>query len=207
MQASARALETAIRRSESFLTLSEEMIEAASDAGVENENTPFIQAAQQAAAEISALLEQAVASGAISMADLFDENYRPIPNTNPPQHFTNFVPLAEQLFPAVQERLLGFSDKVIFCIAVDRNGYVPMHNRKYSHPPRGDVAWDTLNSRYRRIFNDRTGLAAGRNQRPFLLQTYRRDMGSSQFIIAKEVDAPIVVRGNHWGGLRLAFKF
>lgn len=207
MQASARALETAIRRSESFLTLSEEMIEAASDAGVENENTPFIQAAQQAAAEISALLEQAVASGAISMADLFDENYRPIPNTNPPQHFTNFVRLAEQLFPAVQERLLGFSDKVIFCIAVDRNGYVPMHNRKYSHPPRGDLAWDTVNSRYRRIFNDRTGLAAGRNQRPFLLQTYRRDMGSSQFIIAKEVDAPIVVHGKHWGGLRLAFKF
>jgi methyl-accepting chemotaxis protein len=56
-------------------------------------------------------------------------------------------------------------------------------------------------------FDDRTGLAAGRNRRPFLLQTYWRDMGSGHFIAAKEADAPIVVRGRHWGGLRLAYKF
>ena len=103
--------------------------------------------------------------------------------------------------------MLGLSDKVQYCIAVDRNGYVAMHNKKYSNPQRGDVAWDTANSRYRRIFNDRTGLAAGRNQRPFLLQTYRRDMGGGQFIVMKEVDAPVTVNGRHWGGVRLAFKF
>jgi methyl-accepting chemotaxis protein len=207
MRATARALDTAMSRSESFLTLSEEMIEAVAESGIETEDTPYIRAAQQAAAEISELLEDAVGSGLIALADLFDEDYQPVPNTDPSQHLTRFVPLAERLFPQVQERLLGLSDKVIFCIAVDRNGYVAMHNRKYSHPRRGDLAWDTVHSRYRRIFNDRTGLAAGRNERPFLLQTYRRDMGSGHFIVAKEADAPIVVRGRHWGGLRLAYKF
>jgi methyl-accepting chemotaxis protein len=207
MHATARALETAMRRSESFLTLSEEMIEAVADSGVETADTPYIRAAQKAAADIGKLLEHAVDSGAISLADLFDEDYQPVPNTNPPQHTTRFVAVADRLFPQVQEPLLGLSDKVIFCIAVDRNGYVAMHNRKYSHPRRGDLAWDTANSRYRRIFNDRTGLAAGRNQRPFLLQTYRRDMGSGHFVVAKEADVPILVHGKHWGGLRLAFKF
>jgi methyl-accepting chemotaxis protein len=207
MHATARALDTAMRRSESFLTLSEEMIEAVADSGIETADTPFIHAAQQAAAEIGQLLERALASGVISLADLFDEDYQPVRDTDPPQHLTRFVGLAERLFPPVQERLLGLSERVIFCIAVDRNGYVPIHNRKYSHPRRGDLAWDTANSRYRRIFNDRAGLAAGRNQRPFLLQTYRRDMGSGHFIVAKEVDAPILVQGRHWGGLRLAYKF
>ena len=48
---------------------------------------------------------------------------------------------------------------------MDRNGYVPMHNRQYSQPRR-DVAWDTVHCRNRRIFNDRTGLAAARNLEP-----------------------------------------
>ena len=61
---------------------------------------------------------------------------RPQPDTDPPQFLTAFSPLAEKLFSPVQERLLQFSDKVVFCIAVDRNCYVPMHNKKVSQPQR-----------------------------------------------------------------------
>ena len=107
----------------------------------------------------------------------------------------------------MQEPVLGLSEKVVYCIAADRNRYVATHNRKYSQPQRGDLAWDSANSRHRRIFADRTGLASARNERPFLLQTYRRDMGGGNFVVMKEVAAPITVVGCHWGGLRLAFKF
>ena len=49
------------------------------------------------------------------------------------------------------------------CAAIDRNGYLPVHNRIYSHPQKpGDVAFNTANSRNRRIFNDAAGLAAHR---------------------------------------------
>ena len=72
---------------------------------------------------------------------------------------------------------------------------------------RGDVVWSTANCRNRRIFNDRTGLAAARNVKPFLLQTYRRDMGGGQFVLLKEAAAPITVSGRHWGGFRLAYRF
>jgi methyl-accepting chemotaxis protein len=68
------------------------------------------------------------------------------------------------------------------------------------------VEWNTANSRNRRIFNDRTGLGAGRNTQPFLVQTYRRDMGGGTFIIMKDISAPIFVNGRHWGGVRLAAK-
>jgi len=207
MHQTGRALDHAMKRSEAFLKVSEGLIETVSECGIETADTPYIQAAKDAAAQIGKLLEDAVRTSTISPADLFDEAYKPIAGTNPAQHTTRFVDLADRLFPQVQERVLGLSDKVVYCIAVDRNGYVATHNKKYCHPQRGDLTWDTANSRYRRIFNDRTGLASARNQRPFLLQTYRRDMGGGQFIVMKEAAAPIIVNGKHWGGLRLAFKF
>jgi len=207
MAQTGRALGAAMRRSEAFLDVSEHLIELVAECDIETEDTPFIDAATIAADEIATLLEAALRARAILPEQLFDEAYRPIANTNPAQHTTAFNELADRLFSAVQERMLELSPKVVFCIAVDRNGYVSTHNRKYNHPQRGDLAWDSANSRYRRIFNDRTGLASARNTRPFLLQTYRRDMGGGSFVVMKEVAAPITVGGRHWGGLRLAFKF
>jgi methyl-accepting chemotaxis protein len=201
------SLDAAMSRSESFLKVSENLIDLVSHCGIETEDTPYISAVQEAAGQIAKLLEDSLRTSTITPADLFDEQYRPIPHTQPQQHTTRFVDLADRLFPQVQERMLALSAKVVFCIAVDRNGYVATHNKKYCHPQRGDIVWDTANSRYRRIFNDRTGLASARNQRPFLLQTYRRDMGGGNFVVMKEAAAPITVGGKHWGGLRLAFHF
>jgi methyl-accepting chemotaxis protein len=207
MRKTGEALQSTLVRSESFLKVSEKLIELVAECGIETEDSPFIDAAKEAAGQISKLLEDAVRTGTITESDLFDEHYVPIAGTNPPQHTTRFVALADRLFPQVQERVLQLSPKTVFCISVDRNGYVATHNQVYCNPQRGDVAWDTANSRYRRIFNDRTGLASARNQRPFLLQTYRRDMGGGKFVLLKECAAPITVNGKHWGGLRLAFNF
>ena len=208
MRRTTTALDAALQRTDGFLRISEQMIEAVAECGVETDDTPCIRAAQQAAGQIAKLLDDAVRTGAITVQDLFDESYQAVAGSNPAQVTTRFVALAERLFPQVQERVLGLSDKVVYCIAVDRNGYVACHNQQYNQRQRsGDVVWNTAHCRNRRIFNDRTGLASGRNQRPFLLQTYRRDMGGGHFVVMKEVAAPIAVGGRHWGGLRLAFKF
>ena len=70
----------------------------------------------------------------------------------------------------------------------------------------GDVAFNTANSRNRRIFNDPAGLAAGRNQRSYLIQSYARDMGNGKTVMMREIDVPIRVNGRHWGGFRTAYK-
>ncbi len=202
------ALGTATRRSEAVLGVSERLMELIATCGVETSDTPYIHLAQQVAAQMSQALEQALQQGRISLAQLFDERYQAIPGSQPQQHTTAFNALTDQLFPDFQESALKSLAQVVFCIAADRNGYIPTHNRVYCHPQRpGDVTWNTANSRWRRIFNDRTGLASARNTRPFLLQTYRRDMGGSNFVLLKEASAPIVVAGRHWGGVRLAYRF
>jgi methyl-accepting chemotaxis protein len=207
MQTAMVNLDAAMGCSDRFLSLSEQLIDELAGSGAQTEDTPFIRAAQEAAARISAAYEQALADGRITLADLFDDQYRPVVNTHPQQHLARHTTLTDQVLPPIQEPMLDFSSKVVFCIAADRNGYIATHNRKYCQPQRGDLAWDTANSRYRRIFNDRTGLASARNRRPFLLQTYRRDMGGGQYVLLKEASAPIMVAGRHWGGLRFAYKF
>lgn len=175
--------------------------------GVETEDTPFIRAVQAAARRIEDAFESALAQGQIGIGDLFDTRYVPVPGSDPPQVTTRFTALTDRLLPPVQEPMLDLSPRVVFCAAVDRNGYLPTHNARFSHPQRpGHRDWNMAHSRNRRIFDDRVGLAAGRSTEPFCLQAYRRDMGNGAFVLMKDVSAPITLRGRHWGGLRLAYR-
>ena len=204
---SSRQLQIASGRTSNLVSVSERLIQLIANTGIETENTPWILLVQEKAAEISQLFENALQIGSISSSDLFDEKLDPIPGTNPQQFFARFTQLTDELLPAVQEPVLSLSNKITFCAAVFSNGYLPTHNRIYSQPQKtGEVAWNTANARNRRIFNDRVGLAAGRSKEPFLVQTYRRDMGGGQFILMKDYSAPITVGRRHWGGLRLAVK-
>ena len=130
----------------------------------------------------------------------------PVANTDPQQVLTKFVGFTDKVLPAIQEPLLNADPRITFCAAVDRNGYLPTHNLKYSQPQGPDPVWNSANCRNRRLFNDRTGAAAGSSTRPFLLQTYRRDMGGGEFVLMKDVSAPITVNGRHWGGFRIGLK-
>jgi methyl-accepting chemotaxis protein len=203
----ARAIDGAKGRADHFLTTSEHLIELSTECGAETEDTPYIARVLEAAAQVSRVFEQAVDAGQITLAALFDEHYRPVAGTNPQQVTTEFTEFTDKVLPPIQEPMLAFSGKVIFCAAVDRNGYLPTHNLKFSRPQGADPVWNAANSRNRRIFNDRTGLAAARNTRRFLLQTYRRDMGGGRFVLMKDLSAPIMVKGRHWGGLRFAYQF
>jgi len=202
-----RALESAESRTEAFLGASEYLTQVAADGGAATADSPYIQQAVATAARVGEAFERALAEGHITPADLFDTDYRSVPGSNPQQFTTRFVTLTDRVLPPIQEPVLAFSDKVVFCAAVDRNGFLPTHNLKFSRPQGKDPVWNAANCRNRRLFNDRTGLAAGRNEHRFLLQTYRRDMGGGNFKLMKDVSAPIVVQGRHWGGLRIAYAY
>jgi methyl-accepting chemotaxis protein len=172
------------------------------------ENKEFIERAISTAQKISVLFENAIARGEITHDELFDNDYEPIANSDPIQHRTKFLDFLERVLPDIQEPLLASDPRMVFCATVDRNGYLPVHNRLYSQPQRpGDREWNQANSRNRRIFDDRAGLAAGRVVRPYLLQNYPRDMGNGVTVTMQEIDAPIRVHGKHWGGFRTAYRF
>jgi methyl-accepting chemotaxis protein len=192
-----------------FMTNEAAFVEKVEDKlwSIHDENTEFVTRAMEAGVQLNRIFEKAISSGALAMDALFDTDYVEIPGTNPVQHRTKILDWADGALPPFQEDFLAKDPRMVFCVAIDRNGYLPVHNKVYSHPQRpGDVAWNTAHSRNRRIFNDTAGLAAGRNQRTYLIQSYARDMGNGNTVMMREIDVPIRVRGKHWGGFRTAYK-
>jgi len=175
--------------------------------GVNTPDTAFVRRVRADAATVGRIFEEAVERGEISAQALFEHRYRPVPGSDPQQVMAPFTEFTDRVLPQVQEAALEFSPKVVFCAAVDINGYLPTHNRKFSQPQGADPVWNAANSRNRRVFDDRVGLKAARSTEPFLLQVYRRDMGGGNFVMMKDLSAPILVNGRHWGGLRLAYTF
>ena len=174
---------------------------------LQDANTEAVTRAMEAGRELTKIFENAVSSGAISMEDLFDTNYVEIPGSNPVQYRSKFLDWADRALPPLQEAFLARDKTMAFAAMIDRNGYLPVHNNIYSHPQKpGDVAFNTANSRNRRIFNDAAGLAAGQNTRAYLIQTYARDMGNGKTVMMREIDVPVRVQGKHWGGFRTAYR-
>lgn len=176
-----------------------------------NPDNKFIEKTIETASAISQVFQEAVDNGQITTEELFDEKYVPIVGTNPQQHTIRSLIFLERVLPELQEAVLAFDEKIAFCAAVDRNGFLPVHNRKYSQQQRKavseqDIAWNTANCRNMRFFKDRVGLAAAQNRKPFLLRVYRRDMGNSQHVQMKDASAPIIVSGQHWGGFRIGYR-
>ncbi|NEV01142.1 methyl-accepting chemotaxis protein [Bradyrhizobium uaiense] len=174
---------------------------------IHEENAELVTRAMEAGRALSRIFENGLDSGAIAIADMFDTDYVEIAGTNPVQYRTRMLDWADRSLPALLEAFLAKDKRLAFCATVDRNGYLPVHNKIYSHPQRpGDVAYNTANCRNRRIFNDAAGLAAAQNQRAYLVQSYARDMGNGTTVMMREIDVPIRVRGRHWGAFRTAYK-
>jgi len=160
--------------------------------------------AQETARTIGGLFDGAIDRGEISVDRLFSAEYEQTPDTDPPQFTAPCTALCDRLLADLQDKALLRHRRIAFCAAVDRNGYLPTHNRKYSEPQRpDDPIWNNAHCRNRRMFDDATGLAAARNRQAILIQTYRRDMGGGQIVSMKDIAAPIYVKGKHWGAFRI----
>ena len=152
--------------------------------------------------QIQGEMEKLLASKTLTKSKLFDTFYIPIPNTDPQKYSTQYDKIADKYFQRILDGCLSMDKKFIFVVAVDRNGYVPTHNSIYSQPLTSDAIYNAKNNRTKRIFNDRTGLAAAHNTQPFLLQSYSRDTGETMV----DFSVPIFVEGKHWGALRIGYS-
>ena len=203
---SSTELKAADDRVARLLDLSESLIELIADSGVETSDAPLIRVVVDTASRIAAAFESAVERGDISVEQLMDENYREIPGTNPKQYLTNYVAFTDRILPPIQDPIQKMDPRIVFCVAWAKGGYLPTHNPNYRLPQGSDPVWNSANCRNRRLFNDRAVRKVAASRKPFLMQTYRRDMGGGNFVLMKDLSAPIHVRGRHWGAFRMGFR-
>ena len=186
-------------------TAGEQLLTATVEAEIHTTDTPFVEEVMRRAARVSDAIEQAIERRDLTLDDVFDRAYRPIPGSNPEQFKTRYVDVFDRVLTPIIDDALAFDRRVVFCAPVDENGFLPTHNSKFSKPQGADPIANAAQSRNRRFFKDRVGLGAGRSRARFVVHTYQRDMGGGRMVPMVDVSAPIVVKGRHWGGLRLAY--
>jgi methyl-accepting chemotaxis protein len=150
----------------------------------------------------SETLERWIAKKEVSEEKLFSFLYFPVPRTDPPKFTTDWDTLADRDVLGIEEAVLARSGTIVYAVLVDRFGYLPTHNVRYSQPLTGNPAIDLVNNRTKRIFNDRTGFTAASNDAPFLIQRYQRDTGE----IMADLSVPVTLRGQHWGAVRIGYR-
>lgn len=147
-------------------------------------------------------MERWIDSEEVTQEQLFSFLYYPIPDTDPPKFATDWDELADRDIREISDDILSKSSAIAFAVLVDRNGYLPAHNRKYSLPLTGNPAVDLIGNRTKRIFADKTGLAAARNAQPYLLQRYSRDTGE----LMQDLSMPVMIKGEKWGSVRIGYR-
>lgn len=158
--------------------------------------------ALEGAAIMTGLLAGAITRGELSRAELFDKNYRPIPDTSPQKYHTAYDSYTDKHLQRQLDEYLEADDQVVFAVVVDTNGYLPTHNSRYSQPLTGDLEADRTGNRTKRMFDDPVGLAAARNLSEVLVQAYNRDTGEKMW----DISAPILIDGEHWGAFRVGYS-
>jgi methyl-accepting chemotaxis protein len=191
---------------EDLMERTNRLVQLSARTGVATNDSPYAELAIALATQVAERFESAISAGEITLEELFSERYEPVPGTNPPQYLTPWTELSDRLCQDLVERCLDALPGIAFACVVDRNAYLSTHNLRYSAPQGDDPIWNTAHSRNRRFFDDPTGLAAARNREPYLLQTYRRDMGGGSFVLMKDMASPIYVCGLHFGAVRIGYE-
>lgn len=158
-------------------------------------------AASSGARQYGDVFDNAIDSGQLTVAEVFDRNYQEIKGWNwgaIPKFHTRFDSYTDKAVLVFQDKYLDTED-FVFAVGVDETGYLPTHNTRYQKPLTGVAEQDLVGNRTKRIFADPVGLAAAKNLEPTLKQVYKRDTGETMW----DVSSPIYVKGKHWGGFRI----
>jgi hypothetical protein len=145
---------------------------------------------------MNTFMELMVHTNLLTIDQINDTNYVPIPGTKPQKYNTKYDAVFDKYIQKFEDEFLNDED-VVFSILIDKNGYVPTHNSKYSRPEGKDHNQNLFYSRSKRNFADKPEIKQVLQYRgPGTVKyLYERDTGESMW----DIGAPVEFRNNHWG--------
>jgi methyl-accepting chemotaxis protein len=211
LEQAAESSESGLRRAhvriEELELTASAMFDSIVQAGLSPDDNAMVERAQDAAREIVALTEAAVAEGRLDPATLFGRDYRPIPGSNPPRFRTRLCEWADREWQPLLDRI-SMSDPAIMAAAcTDMKGFLPTHLSRFSKAPTGDLAHDTRYCRNGRMILDPVDQKAKDSTAPFMMAVYRQEGDGRSYKVVRNVYVPLVIDGRRWGDLELAYAF
>ena len=200
-------LATAHDRMEDLELTASDMFDKLVKAGLSPHDSHMVERAQAHAQVLVRSAEEAIARGELTMEQLFDQQYREVPGTNPKLFRTSLSDWADRNWRPAYDNLLAEGGDVQMCSAADMNGFLPTHVTERSRKPTGDVAHDTKFCRNGRIIVESVDLVARASTDPYTMAVYRQEGDGKTYMVVRNVYVPVVINGKRWGDFELAYSF
>ena len=199
------ALIKAQKRLSHLELLSNTMLDTLANSGAEIDDTPLIIFAQEIARRIEGIVEKGLNDGEVTIEQLFDQDYREQPGSNPVQYDVEFNDFADSHIRPVLDEVRVARTPIIGTSLCDMNGYLPTHMSERSKAQGTDPVWNDANCRNRRILMDDVTRKALDTDHDAMLSTYRMKRGD-EVMAVKNVFVPLRFQGRRWGNYELAYR-
>lgn len=151
------------------------------------------------AAQVEEVLEDYQRQG----VNVLDTNYQAINPEGPiVQYNLSYIDTCQSKLQQLYDSFLQEQPEFSYAVGITKDGLVPIHHAKISHPLTGDPEVDNLKTRHKRFyFSSRAEKRRCTHESPFLMQTFIRDTGE----ILNDLSIPLYVNGQRWGSLITGF--
>ena len=200
-------LETAHGRMEDLELTASDMFDKLVKAGLSPQDSAMVERAIQHCQNLSRIAEEALAKGELTMDQLFDQNYRPVPGTNPQLYRTSLSDWADRNWRPVIDAVVAEGGAIKMCSPADMNGFLPTHVSEHSRQPTGDIAHDTKYCRNGRIIMEGVDIVSKKSSDPYTMAVYRQEGDGKNYIVVRNVYVPLFINGRRWGDSELAYTF
>ena len=200
-------LATAHDRMEDLELIASDMFDKLVHAGLSPQDSALVERAVAHAQNLTKAVETAIAAGEISMEDVFDQNYVPVPGTNPQLYRSRISDWADRNWRPIIDSVVAEGGPIKMCSPADMNGFLPTHVSDRSRKPTGDVTHDTTYCRNGRILLDAIDKKAKRSNAPYMMAVYRQEGDGRNYVVVRNVYVPLYINGRRWGDSELAYAF
>lgn len=200
-------LATAHDRMEDLELTASDMFDKLVKAGLSPQDSVMVERAIEHCHSLARIAEEAIASGELTMEQLFDQNYRQVPGTNPPLYRTTLSDWADRRWRPVIDSVVAEGGGIKMCSPADMNGFLPTHVSAHSRQPTGDLAHDTKYCRNGRIILEGVDLVSKNSKDAYTMAVYRQEGDGKNYIVVRNVYVPLFINGRRWGDSELAYSF
>lgn len=174
-------------------------------AGLSPRDSEIVAIAQAAAAEAVSLAQAALKSGALSLSMLFDDDYRPVPGSNPQLFRNQLSDWADAHWRPLLDRTMLRDTAIIATVCDDRNGFMPTHLTDRSRKPSGDYTHDLQYCRNGRIITTPFDKWIKQATKPYSMAVYRHEGDGEHYRVVRLVSVPMLFDGRRWGEYEISY--
>ncbi len=184
---------------------SNEMFDIFVKSGLSPQDSSYVEKSIDCRNKIRDLTEDAIANGGITIADIFDLDYKKVQGTNPQLYRTRLSDWSDANWRPIYDQEIDSDTAIVSLVCSSQTGFLPTHKSVFSRMPTGEIKHDTQYCRNGRIIDHPPEYHIKRSDAEYTMSVYRQEGNGDTYMIVRNIYVPLFIQGRRWGDVELAY--